>query len=148
MEPIKLALCSETALPIVSKSCSQLLKSYIIIHKYHIVLANMLFCHQINYIFRINALLSRNFVVPIYALFLPIFLCSKVDHRQFVRFLDVCGRQDQNKYCDMRTPSSCSQRVAVVVEPTISFSFFPILNTVHLVKMLYVRAKNIVDLNS
>ena len=37
----------------------------------------------------INALLSRNFVVPIYALFPPICLCSKVDHRQFVCFLDV-----------------------------------------------------------
>ena len=29
----------------------------------------MLFCHQINYIFMINALLSQNFVVPIYPLF-------------------------------------------------------------------------------
>ena len=48
----------------------------------------MLFCHQIHY-FMINALLSRNCVVPIYALFPPIFLCSKVDHRQSVCFLDV-----------------------------------------------------------
>ena len=38
----------------------------------------------------INPLLSRKCVVPLYALFPPIFLCSKVDHRQFVRFLDVC----------------------------------------------------------
>ena len=59
----------------------------------HCVLANMLFCHQMYYIFMINALLSRNCVVPIYALFPPIFLCSKVDHRQFVRFLDVWGRR-------------------------------------------------------
>ena len=57
-----------------------------ITHKYHIVLANMLFCHQIHYIFMINALLSQNIVVLIYALYLPIFLCLKVDHRQFVRF--------------------------------------------------------------
>ena len=49
----------------------------------------MLFCPKIHYMFMINAVLSQNFVVPIYALFPPIFLCSKVDHRQFVRFLDV-----------------------------------------------------------
>ena len=55
----------------------------------------MLFCHQIHYIFMINALLSRNFVVPIYALFPPIFLCSKVDHRQFMRFLDVCVETEE-----------------------------------------------------
>ena len=39
----------------------------------------MLFYHQIHYIFMINAVLSQNFVVPIYALFPPIFLCSTVD---------------------------------------------------------------------
>ena len=59
----------------------------IIIWKYHIVLANILFCHQINYILMINAVLSSRYI---YALFPPIFLCSKEDHRQFVHFLDVC----------------------------------------------------------
>ena len=57
-----------------------------ITHKYHIVLADILLCHQIHYIFMINALLSQNIVVSIYALFPPIFLSLKVDHRQFVRF--------------------------------------------------------------
>ena len=65
----------------------------------------MLFCHQINYIFRINALLSRNFVVPIYALFPPIFLCSKVDHRQFVRFLDVCLQSPYQHKSDPNSPN-------------------------------------------
>ena len=36
-----------------------MLKNYIISHKYHIVVANVLFCHQINYIFMINARLLR-----------------------------------------------------------------------------------------
>ena len=55
----------------------KLLRYYIFTHKYHIVLANMLFCHQIHCIFRINALLSQNFVVLIYAFFPPIFSLLK-----------------------------------------------------------------------
>ena len=56
------------------------LRPYIITQ---IVLANMLFCLQIYYIFMINAHLLQKFVVPIYTFFPPILLCLKVDHRQF-----------------------------------------------------------------
>ena len=62
----------------------------------------MLFCHQIHYIFVINVLLSQKFVVPIYALCPPNFLCSKVDHRQFVRFLDVYMACPQLDYFKLR----------------------------------------------
>ena len=42
-----------------------------------LIMFNMLFCHQIHYIFMINTLLLRNFVVLIYALFRQIFYALK-----------------------------------------------------------------------
>ena len=49
----------------------------------------MLFCHKINYIWMINALLSQNLVVEIYALFPPIFLVWQILSAIFCCFLDV-----------------------------------------------------------
>ena len=49
----------------------------------------MLFCHKIHNILMINALLSQNPVVEIYALFPPIFLGRKIVSANFFRFLDV-----------------------------------------------------------
>ena len=46
----------------------------------------MLFCHKIHYIFMINALFLRNFVVSIYALFPPIFLSWKVNSANLFAF--------------------------------------------------------------
>ena len=46
----------------------------------------MLFCHKIHYIWMINALLSQNLVVEIYALFPPIFLGQQIVSAIFFAF--------------------------------------------------------------
>ena len=73
-KPLMFSLCFETALPIFSKSC---LNIAYILDKYTQIsyfVSKYAILSQIHYIFMINALLSQNLVVEIYALFPPIFL--------------------------------------------------------------------------
>ena len=73
-KPFMFSLCFETALPIFSKSC---LNIAYILDKYTQIsyfVSKYAILSQIHYIFMINALLSQNLVVEIYALFPPIFL--------------------------------------------------------------------------
>ena len=55
----------------------------------------MLFCHNIHYICIINALFLRNFVFPIYAIFLLIFLSWKVVTANFLDEWQLSQRHHQ-----------------------------------------------------
>ena len=88
-KPFVFSLCFETALPIFSKSCFNI--AYIL-NKYTQIsyfVSKYAILSQIHYILMINALLSQNLVIEIYALFPPIFNGLTNCPRHFFRFLDV-----------------------------------------------------------